>query len=181
MMIMIKSVHLPLGVITKEKPTDKQLEQILENSEMSIMHSVVGGRWANYIMTKSNERTNSAKIADIQFAPDEDVIKELEYVWNKVVVEMDEEHTIFPPPPTKEFLVETYETKENYVNAEGLFSTYAYLLPSNEWIQPGPLNVYGESVDSPESRQTFIQKRNAAIDEFQDYYLTIVDCQMSCE
>lgn len=138
---------------------------------------VLGGRWANGIPTKFNENVNIAKISDIDYTPDEEYAKELSNVWDAQVEGKDVEYKSFFPP-TKEFLLGVYGTKENYIQTAAEFSTYALLLPSGEWVEPGRMGYFGISDKDVESTLKYIKDRREIMDEFSDYYLSIVDCHI---
>ncbi len=138
---------------------------------------VTGGRWDSSIPTKSGELVNTAKISEIEFKPDAETVEEYSKIWDIIVNEIDgETGMIFPP--TKEFLLETYDSKEDYVKASGEFNTYAILLPCGEWVEPGRMGMFGISDENPKSKQNYIQERRDIMDEYKDYYLTIVDCHI---
>lgn len=139
---------------------------------------VIGGRWEGLIHTKSGKSVNKAKISDIDFGATPDEIEYYTDRWNVIVNDAPMTKHELAYPGTKESLIETYGTMENYIKEMAKFSTFATLLPSGEWIEPGQMGWFGTSTATDESRQEHQKYIESIYDEYKDHYLTVVDCHI---
>lgn len=138
---------------------------------------VVGGRWDNIIKNKSGLQVNTEKISEIDDEPSLQAVNELTDLWEHVV-EGKELKDPQPFPPSKEFLLGVYETKENFIQIQSGFTTYALLLPSGEWVEPGRMGFFGISDQDIESKRQYMKDRQDIMDRYKDFYITVVDCHI---
>lgn len=137
---------------------------------------VVGGRWNGEITTLSGEKTNCAKVGDIDFCLDIDKWlndPELKKEYDSLVTEGDGFYRA-------EYFQKRYPTFEDYVRAIKCFSTYAVLDIHGAWHEKGQMYAFGISGAGPEQEiawdknyyENFIKELNP------EYYITIVDCHI---
>lgn len=150
---------------------------------------VEGGRWNGLITLKREKETdpviraNVAKIKDIDFnyASPEDK-KYNEMLWEKVVEgKHQDNHELFIFYD-KEYLLDRYKTKENFVKSVMEFRTYAILTPENgsTWYEPGQMGLFGMSNDNLNEEREFSENyfKMLDVEKYKDYYLTIIDCHI---
>lgn len=148
-----------------------------------------GGRWDGLITLKREKetdpviRTNVAKIKEIDFnyASPEDK-KYNEMLWEKVVEgKHQDNHELFIFYD-KDYLLDRYKTKENFVKSVTEFRTYAILTPENgsTWYEPGQMGWFGMSDATLDEEREFSENyfKILNVEKYKDYYLTIVDCHI---
>lgn len=140
----------------------------------------IGGRWNNIITTKKGEKVNTAQIKDIDFGTQPEERAHFEDLWDVIVEgkEPTKELYVYQIQKSKEEILESYDTKENYVKGEAGFSTYAVLTPTDEWIEPGEMGWFGVSSVTPASEMEYKEQFKQLMVEYKDYYLTVVDCHI---
>lgn len=58
------------------------------------------------------------------------------------------------------------------------FSAFAMLTPEGDWLEKGKMGWWAISDATDESRNKFNVKSLAALEEYKDFYVTIVDCHI---
>ena len=140
----------------------------------------IGGRWNGYLRAKG-ERTNSARIADIDFGLDMEVYEKSLRFWD-VAVEHKPAHpdekffTIFK----EDYYHKYYGDRENYAKVQASFSTHAVITPDGEWHERGEMGYFGFSAETPEEAadwdKHYIERFIDGVDK--NLMLTIVDCHI---
>ena len=168
---------------------------------------VIGGRWMGSLLVKNdsdgvqgrpgtfgNEVPNTPKgykwvdccrISDVDFKKmealrryemlkDEPIDGDLwEILSTNNKPELRQKYTFYK----SEWFIERYGNKENYVNSESAFSTYAVITPDGEWHSPGKMGWFGTSSEKVEDSQKFVDTYNEKfIEPYKDKIITIVDC-----
>lgn len=132
---------------------------------------VIGGRWSNSLLTKSGVRCNSAKLKDIDWVKLTQIKKkEAEELWDNTVNN----------PNSFSHWITINNTRENYIESESQFSTYAVITPDGEWHSKDGVGLFGVSSDNAEDSEswskgfydTFIKNMD------DELMLVIVDCHV---
>lgn len=148
----------------------------------------VGGRWSGLLRVKDENGNitddDEGKIKDIDFSPSTEESASHERWWDVVIggaplEEGEDKFSFLLWEKTKEEIIETYGTKENYVTEKCKFRTYALLTPEGEWFEPGKMGWWAMTTETPES----IKDYNKFFDDFlakadPEWTLTIVDCHI---
>lgn len=146
----------------------------------------IGGRWSGLIRLKDGERSSFSVLKDIYFNPTQKSLDEANRFWELYVEKGMENLTEEEKKELgfvfykREFYIERYKTKEEYVKQTTDFSTYA-VLDENGWHEPGPMGWFGVSGASAESEENF---KKGFYDNFikgrdmNKTYLAIVDCHI---
>ena len=170
-------------------------DQFMENGSIRSLYNPdskwdwweIGGRWDKTVPTIGGTYVNTALIKFIDFSPTEKDIAHYSEIWDAVVEGKEHDEIALRFAPDKKSLLERYGTKENYIEEEGGFSTYATLIPitatpngapKGEWIEPGAMGWFGTSSQTDESKRLYDDRVKSTMDIYKDYYLTIVDCHI---
>lgn len=140
----------------------------------------IGGRWNGYLRVKG-KRTDSARIADIDFGLDVEVYEKSLRFWDVAV-----EHK--PARPAEKFFtifkedyyLEYYGDRETFARRRATFTTHAVITPDGEWHERGETGWFGCSSETPEEGanwdenylERFIKNADPKL------MLTIVDCHI---
>ena len=141
-----------------------------------------GGRFSDLLRLKdSNEKVNSALIADIDFTADPEEYKDALRFWDVVVDHQPQKDgediwSIY----NEEYYKKYYGDRENYARQQSSFSTYAVVTPDGEWHGKGEMGWFGCSSETPEESNDWA---NHYMDRFinsadNDLYITIIDCHI---
>ena len=139
----------------------------------------VGGRWDGYFLNKKGERTNEDLISEIVWTGSEEEKQKAARFWELVVEdaklkEGEEKPFIFYK---KEYYLQRYHTKEEYVERITKTCPYAVLTPEGEWVAPGEMGWFSSS-ESDEDQKKYEEWFDKFIAEHQDCYITLVDCHI---
>lgn len=139
----------------------------------------IGGR-GDILINKKGEYCYTSKIKNIDFEKMNKELEEenLEYATKKweVVVEgkedVNNEFEFF----SKDYMLEEFKTKDVYIKYLTLFLTHALLTPDGEWHEQGKAGYFATISNFNPSK--WIDTFYKLIDEYKNYYLTIVDCHI---
>ena len=126
---------------------------------------------------------DGARIKDLVFPEDEEEAKRAARFWElyiegqEPVSEEDKEMIKFVFY-TKEYYLEQYQTKENYIKAQTMFTTFAVITKDGEWHEKGKMGWWG--CVSDEDTMGWIEGYNKIVfeDAGDDDWITIVDCHI---
>ena len=165
-----------------------------------------GGKWENMLKLKgSDERTNSAKIKDIDFSPNREIYKLSLAFWDVVVENRPLKHSLskqlrgFIEKECADFyknmscdaklLIEPFKTRENYAMCQAGFSTYAVITPDGIWYECG--GIYGgDMADIEKNADWYYKYHKRFINWYDNYFkrfilsadgettMTIIDCHI---
>lgn len=147
----------------------------------------IGGRWNNLLTLKREKEndpivhTNVAKIKDIDFDyTNPEKIKYNEMLWEKIVEGKHQDNRELFSIYDKEYLLNRYETKENFVKSVTRFRTYAILTPDGVWHEPGQMGWFGVSGATEDDEKAFDENYFNILDteKYKDYLLVVVDCHI---
>lgn len=140
----------------------------------------IGGRFAGRLRV-NGERLDSARVADIDFRPDEKAYEESLRFWDVVVehkpAKPEEEHLSFYG---EKYYRETYGDRETFARVQSMFKTHAVITPDGEWHERGEVGWFGASSETPEEGlewdRNYVERFIAGADK--ELILTIVDCHI---
>ena len=141
----------------------------------------IGGRWNGLLRLKNGERTNSARVKDIDFSLDEEVYSKALRFWDIVVdhkpLEAGEEEPL--TLCSEEYYRKYYQDRDTYARMQAQFSTFAVLNANGIWEEKGKCGWFGMSNETPQEAENWEDKY---IDNFikcnEELYLTIIDCHI---
>lgn len=137
----------------------------------------IGGRWEGALPLKNGRKSSSEKCSEIDFRQKPEVIKNHLNYWERVVEGKPQKNDKDGKQwgPSKESLLSTYKSKEDYIAANSLWVPNSFVSPDGEWIQRG-----FDFSREEHTTQKDIEKHHQAlfdlIEKYSDYYFTIVDC-----
>lgn len=140
----------------------------------------VGGRCSGILRLKDGARSDSARVGDCDFTPDEAARAEAMDFWDRVVEEKydggDKPFTIRKPG----FYVERYGTKERFAECLAAFSTWAAVTPDGKWHEKGKMGWFACSYETHEKAADWeLRFKERFIDAADpDWRVTIVDCHI---
>lgn len=139
---------------------------------------VEGGRFSEMLKIKNKkEFVNQALVKEVDFGyVDKDLVLETGEYWDFA---MNNEITN-PIYPNKEYLIKTYDNKEEYIKEMTSFRTYAILTPEGKWYEPGKMLYFGVSSADKKEKKDFFNKyfKMLDINKYKNCYITIVDCHI---
>lgn len=168
----------------------------------------VGGRWAGYLHVRNEcegelgekswtwedkdpyackhselKKVDSARIKDLVFPDTEKHKQEAARFWDLYVEgqdpQTDEDREMIKFVwYTREYYLDHYKTKENYVRACSTFTTYAAVTKDGVWHQQGEMGWFGMSSGDDEVAWADGYKKLIFDDADDDDYITIVDCHI---
>lgn len=148
---------------------------------------LIGGRWNNTLKLKDGTTTNFALLKDIDFEKNINKANYAERFWNLYIEKDPDELTEEEKEMLKftfysrEYFVEKYKTKENYIDCYSTFSTYAIVDTDGEWYEPGEMGWFGMSSasgdDEIEFKKNYYDKfiKNK---DFENILFVMVDCHI---
>ena len=135
---------------------------------------------------KSN-RADQAKFGDINWEKtgklSPESIREANGLWDWIEGKLTDEEARLGHIFTmykKEYYLERYGTREEYIRREGLFATYAVVTEDGKWVGQGKMGWWGMGSDSHEDAKNW---QNGFYEHFlkdlkPDTLLTVVDCHI---
>lgn len=139
----------------------------------------VGGRWDGYFELKDGGKANSAKISEIDWNGNDETRKSLKRFW-EVFVDGEPLKEGEKKPFSiegKDYYLDLYHTKEEYVRRASKTYPYAVITPDGEWVAPGEMGWFSSS-ETSESLEEYHTWFEDFINKHQDCYVTIVDCHI---
>lgn len=124
----------------------------------------IGGRWDG-LLNPESQTPNQIKISDLNFVIDAKIAHTAKRGWEIVVegqekTEEDEDYYI-----SKEFLLDHYESKEEYMRIASSSLPYCFFTPDGEFVEK----------DYKEKFNVFEQKFYDVLEKYKDCYLFYVD------
>lgn len=142
---------------------------------------VIGGRFSGMLKDKSGKYSDSMKLKDIDFTPEEEDVQYYKEFWE---ANIEQGKNPKPGEPyfslyKPEYYVEKYKTKENFIERMSSFYTFALLTPEGEWLEPGKMGWFGMSSANTEEEYDWEKNYMNLLNEFdKECYITIVDCHI---
>lgn len=149
---------------------------------------VIGGRYSGLLRLKKDigYGVDQALVKDVNFNyVDKDELADSKRYWDIIVeghtpTKDEKERMEYGIMPSKEYLIENYSNKFNYLKEVFDFKTYAILTPDEAWHKPGQVLYFGMSSASEEDHKDFSENYFNILDveKYKDHYITIVDCHI---
>lgn len=164
----------------------------------------IGGRWANSLKIPKNcesydgqhygESNNpkgkgryrwvdGAKIKDICWAEmnhlTKEALKSHSDFWDKYVLNGDPDYD--PGFAYKrEYYLDRYKTKENYIMKQSTFATHSLLIEEDGWYEVGEMGWFGVDDSTADSENDYLTKFYDIINNptYNDYWFIVVDCHI---
>ena len=160
---------------------------------------LVGGRWKGSLKARCGKHGQAslvqpietqngyydiARIGDVDFSPDEEERQKALRFWEVVVegqpLKEDEDADDFFSFYKKEYYLEYFGTKEQYVRECSEFSTFAVVTNDGKWHEKGQMGWFGMSSETGEESRNW---HNSWFDAFikdinPDWHIAIVDCHI---
>jgi hypothetical protein len=131
----------------------------------------VGGRYSNRLRTKDGRIVNSAKVKDIDWdAMRKDRIAGAENAWTEAEGKTDAERYFC-------YGIEKDETREQYIEDAGEFTTFAVITPDGKWHEEGEMGWFAcVSNEDPNWQKNYYDAFLRDADP--EATITIVDCHI---
>lgn len=165
---------------------------------------VIGGRWSNSLKVKKDAqfriegRYNSAGIpkgkgpyrwvdaaplCEIEWDSMNTVSpkqkKEASEFWDKYVLNQDPNYDA-KFAYKREYYLDRYKTKEEYIKRTNIFTTHDLLVEDREWITIGDMGWFGCDDSTYDSETDYIKQFYDIVKapEYQNYWFVVVDCHI---
>ena len=117
------------------------------------------------------------KKSDYNWYPDcEQDKKDAEEFWDDFIGK----DAIAQPPGlwNKQYFLDRYKTKEQYVKESGRTVPYAFITPDGVWHSPGRVGSFAISDETAEDWDRYVKEWDAWIASDEDPYVSLVDCHI---
>ncbi len=163
------------------------------NPDSKYDYYVVGGRWENSLKVKEDKLSeypdnhkgyvDSAKVSDVDFFYVDPVSAVNSGRFWDITVEgaplkegEEEPFSLY----NKDYYLERYKTRDNFIKTVNSFRTYAILTPDSKWHEPGQMGYWGMNDASVEDEVNFDKNYFNILDleKYKDCYITVIDCHI---
>lgn len=163
------------------------------NPDSKYDYYVVGGRWENNLKIKEDRLSeypdnhmgyvDSAKVSDVDFFYVDPVSAVNSGKFWDIKVEgaplkegEKEPFSLY----NKDYYLERYKTRDNFIKTVNSFRTYAILTPDSKWHEPGQMGYFGMNDASVEDEVSFDKNYFNILDleKYKDCYITVIDCHI---
>lgn len=101
--------------------------------------------------------------------------KQAAQFWDDFIVKKKKINTFY----TREYYIERYKTKEQYVEEMSYTVPYAFVTPDGKWHAPGTMGWFACSNETTESYNAYFDEWKAFItDASSNPYVSILDCHI---
>lgn len=101
--------------------------------------------------------------------------KDAEEFWDEYIAKTDVE---VPGLYTRNYYLERYRTKEQFVKEESRTIPYAFITPDGQWHSAGVVGFFGLSDETAESANKYAEEWDAWIQSEANPYVNLVDCHI---
>lgn len=163
------------------------------NPDSKYDYYVVGGRWENSLKIKKDRLSeypdnhmgyvDSAKVSDVDFFYVDPVSAVNSGRFWDITVEGASLKEGEKKPFSlynKDYYLERYKTRDNFIKIVNSFRTYAILTPDSKWHEPGQMGYFGMNDASVEDEVNFDKNYFNIVDleKYKDCYITVIDCHI---
>lgn len=109
--------------------------------------------------------------------PDEEARHDAEDFWDSYI----EGDDLPPNPPglyRREYYLERFGTKEQYVKECETTVPYAFVTPDGVWHAPGDVGYFGMSDENADGMNRYLEEWNRFLDSDSNPYVSLVDCHI---
>lgn len=144
-----------------------------------------GGRWARCGMyrLKAGEEPdefNRVTVSQMDFSLDMDKYHQAEVFWDEYVIGGNPSGDKYPHQfYCPEYYLDRYGTKEKYAEYYAdVQRPYAFITPDGTWHETGSMGWFGIDSTDRQTMDTYAEEWKQAVAQYQDCYLTYVDCHI---
>lgn len=164
----------------------------------------IGGRWSNSLKVKKDAQFNmgghygkmgtpegkgryrwvdAAPLCEIEWdlmntvSPEQK--KKASEFWDKYVLNQDPSYDA-KFAYKREYYLDRYKTKEEYIKRTNIFTTHDLLVEDREWITVGDMGWFGCDDSTYDSETDYIKQFYDIVKapEYQNYWFVVVDCHI---
>ena len=164
----------------------------------------IGGRWSNSLKVKKDAQFNmgghygkmgtpegkgryrwvdAAPLCEIEWdlmntiSPEQK--KKASEFWDKYVLNQDSNYDA-KFAYKREYYLDRYKTKEEYIKRTNIFTTHDLLVEDREWITVGDMGWFGCDGSTYDSETDYIKQFYDIVKapEYQNYWFVVVDCHI---
>ena len=164
----------------------------------------IGGRWSNSLKVKKDAQFNmgghygkmgtpegkgryrwvdAAPLCEIEWdlmntvSPEQK--KKASEFWDKYVLNQDPNYDA-KFAYKREYYLDRYKTKEEYIKRTNIFTTHDLLVEDREWITVGDMGWFGCDDSTYDSETDYIKQFYDIVKapEYQNYWFVVVDCHI---
>ena len=164
----------------------------------------IGGRWSNSLKVKKDAQFNmgghygkmgtpegkgryrwvdAAPLCEIEWdlmntvSPEQK--KKASEFWDKYVLNQDPNYDA-KFAYKREYYLDRYKTKEEYIKRTNIFTTHDLLVEDREWITVGDMGWFGCDSSTYDSETDYIKQFYDIVKapEYQNYWFVVVDCHI---
>ena len=164
----------------------------------------IGGRWSNSLKVKKDAQFNmgghygkmgtpegkgryrwvdAAPLCEIEWdlmntvSPEQK--KKASEFWDKYVLNQDPNYDA-KFAYKREYYLDRYKTKEEYIKRTNIFTTHDLLVEDREWITVGDMGWFGCDGSTYDSETDYIKQFYDIVKapEYQNYWFVVVDCHI---
>ena len=96
--------------------------------------------------------------------------------WERFIE--DENEDGYPSIFSRQYYLERFKTKEQYVKEMGRTIPYAFITPDGEWHAPGKMGWFACSDETAEDNDRYTDEWDAYLRSDSNPYVSIVDCHV---
>ena len=164
----------------------------------------IGGRWSNSLKVKKDAQFNmgghygkmgtpegkgryrwvdAAPLCEIEWdlmnAVSPEQKKKASEFWDKYVLNQDPNYDA-KFAYKREYYLDRYKTKEEYIKRTNIFTTHDLLVEDREWITVGDMGWFGCDGSTYDSETDYIKQFYDIVKapEYQNYWFVVVDCHI---
>ena len=164
----------------------------------------IGGRWSNSLKVKKDAQFNmgghygkmgtpegkgryrwvdAAPLCEIEWDLMNTVFpeqkKKASEFWDKYVLNQDPNYDA-EFAYKREYYLDRYKTKEEYIKRTNIFTTHDLLVEDREWITVGDMGWFGCDGSTYDSETDYIKQFYDIVKapEYQNYWFVVVDCHI---
>lgn len=111
------------------------------------------------------------------FVEDKDEMRSAAAFWDKYVAQEYYGHD-YPSLWSREYYLERFKTKEQYVKEIGRVIPYAFVTPDGEWHAAGRVGWFASSTETAEDADRYAEEWLAYLRSEGNPYVSLVDCHI---
>lgn len=164
--------------------TEEQQEQFKQLMKKAYPNIIMDrGSWISGWQLPDLGTCDHAQVKYIDFSPNMEDAEKAAREWDVIVEgapqtqeEIDRRKFLFCH--TKEYMLDMYDNKEDYIKEQTAFRTYA-VLDHGHWIDPGKMGWWGFNDATKESRKWYNKKFEELLNNLDpEDYISVVDCHI---
>lgn len=109
------------------------------------------------------------------FEPDKEAANEAAEFWDEFI---DGDNEDIPSFWNREYYLDRYKTKEQYIKENRYVIPYAFITPDGVWHAPGRVGWFAYSNETADDANRYAQEWEEWINSVDDPYVNLVDCHI---